>query len=69
MVVYRILKDGEEIDRIVSSEEHCAVYCANNNYTYEVELPKSDPDPVPATAPLTDMDKLAAAYLEGVNEV
>lgn len=41
---YKILKDGEVINTIVSDEEFCSAYCEENGYTYELE-PEPNPEP------------------------
>lgn len=67
MANYRIYKDGNEINKIVSDEEFCAEYCAENGYTYEQ---MNDPIPVPAPEPEpTDVwAELDAAYQQGYTE-
>lgn len=44
---YKILSNGEEINRIVADESFCKTYCDQNEYTYE---PILDEDPVITTA-------------------
>lgn len=69
---YRILKDGEEINRIVASEEFVTSYCEANGYTCEeiIEEPVAEPETPtePENEPVT-WDILAAAYTEGVNSI
>lgn len=48
MGVYKIFQDGEEINRIVADEDFVGPYCAENGYTYELEVP---PDPAPEPGP------------------
>ena len=67
---YRILKNGEEINRIVASEEFVTSYCEANGYTCEeiIEEPVTEPETPTETDPVT-WDTLAAAYTEGVNSI
>lgn len=63
MAVYKIYKDGEEINRIVANEPFVTNYCEANGYTFEAEL-------VPEPEPEDDVwEQLDAAYQEGVNSV
>lgn len=43
MAVYKIYKDGEEINRIVASEPFVTNYCEANGYTCELE---PEPEPI-----------------------
>lgn len=67
---YRIFKDGEEINRIVASEEFVSSYCEANEYTFEeiIEEPVTEPETPTENEPVT-WDILAAAYTEGVNSI
>lgn len=67
---YRILENGEEINRIVASEEFVTSYCEANGYTCEeiIEEPTVEPEAEPETEPVT-WDTLAAAYTEGVDSI
>lgn len=40
---YRILKDGEILNTIVSNEEFVTAYCAENDYTFEI-MPEPEPE-------------------------
>ena len=57
MAVYKIYKDGEEINRIVSNEPFVTNYCDVNGYTYEPELaPAPEPiEPEPTAEELIDI--------------
>lgn len=64
---YKIFKDGEQINTIVSESDFVENYCAANGYTFEEEiLPK--PKPKPEEEPSV-WDELDAAYQEGVDSV
>ena len=67
---YKILKDGEESNTIISDEAFVTAYCAKNGYTFE-EAPLPEPEPTPdiPSTDLTVWDELDAAYQEGVNDV
>lgn len=41
-MIYKILKDGKEINRIKSDENFCKAYCDANNFTYELEDNESE---------------------------
>ena len=47
MTIYKIYKDGEEINRINADETFAANYCKKHGYTYEVEKPEPQPEPEP----------------------
>ena len=64
MGVYKIYKDSEEINRIVSGEDFVADYCSENGYTYELEPETETPE-----EELSVWDELDAAYREGVDSV
>ena len=54
---YKILKDGEVINTIVSDEEFCSAYCEENGYTYELEPEQeseSELEPEPTAQDDTD---------------
>ena len=42
-------KDGNEVNRIVASEEFVIAYCEENSYTYERLPDTPEPEPVPET--------------------
>lgn len=67
---YRILENGEEINRIVASEDFVTSYCEANGYTNEeiIEEPVAEPETSTEPEPVT-WDILAAAYTEGVNSI
>lgn len=62
-MIFKILENGQEINRIVSSPEFCEEYCTANGYTYEQE-PESIPEAFPrqytdlelAQQTITDLD-------------
>lgn len=60
MAVYKIFKNGEEINRIVADEAFASAYCDENGYTYTIE-----PDTTPAPDPeeTYTSDDLFAALL------
>ena len=67
---YKILKDGVEINTIVSDESFVTAYCGRHGYTFE-KIPEPAPEP---DEPKTDTepsvwDELDAAYREGVDSV
>ena len=64
MANYRIFKDGEKINTIVSDEEFCSSYCAENGYTYEL-MP--EPEPTEPVEPEPTADELMDILL-GVSE-
>lgn len=47
MAIYKIYKDGEEINRINADETFTANYCKKHGCTYEVEEPEPEPEPTP----------------------
>lgn len=51
---YRILKDGETLNTIVSNEEFVTAYCAENGYTFEA-MPEPEHEPKQPT----DSERLA----------
>lgn len=65
-MTYLIYKDGVLINRIAAGESFCRRWCAENGCTYELES-EPEPEPIPDAEPQTTMDRLAAAYMEGVN--
>ena len=66
---YQIFKDGELINTIAAEADFAESYCAENGYTYEVEvLPEPEPVPEPEKE-LSVWDELDAAYQEGVDSV
>ena len=67
MAIYRIFRDGEEINTIVADEAFCASYCEQNGYTFEI-MPEPEPIPEPEEE-LSVWDELDAAYQEGVNAI
>ena len=54
---YKILKDGEVINTIVSDEDFCKAYCAENGYTYEEEfIPEPEPtEPEPTIEEIVNL--------------
>ena len=57
MAIYKIYKDGEEINRIVSNEPFVTNYCEANGYTFELEpIPVPEPiEPEPTAEELIDI--------------
>lgn len=39
MAIYKIYENGTEINRIVADKDFCDTYCAENGYTYRLEVP------------------------------
>ena len=69
MAIYKVYKDGEEINRIVANEPFVTNYCEANGYTFELE-PMPEPEPTPEPETEDDVwEQLDAAYQEGVNSV
>jgi hypothetical protein len=67
-MVYRLIKDGIEQNRIESDESFAADYAAKQGYTYEVvdqPLEKETPSKDDSTV----WDEMAAALSEGVNSI
>lgn len=64
---YRILKDGELVNTIVSDEAFVTSYCKKHGYTYE-SLPEPEPVPEPEEE-IGVWDELDKAYQEGVESV
>lgn len=61
-MIFMILENGEEINRIESSPEFCEEYCNNNGYTYEeVEVPAPIPEPI--DSPDTAEIQLATMFM------
>ena len=52
-------KDGNEVNRIVASEEFVTAYCEENSYTYERLPDTPEPEPVPDPEP-TQLDRIEA---------
>ena len=44
-MIYKIYKDGDEVNRIVADETFVSDYCAKHGYAYELE-PEVEPEPV-----------------------
>ena len=57
-MTYKILKDGEVVNTIVSDADFVEKYCETNGYTYEL-IPEPDPEPVPEPEP-TQLDIIEA---------
>lgn len=55
MSVYKLFKDGEEINRIVADETFVKEYCPAHGYTYELE-----PSPEPADPPEPELTEQEA---------
>lgn len=43
---YIIFKDGVEENRIVADEEFCEQYYSKDGYSYELEPPRPEPEPL-----------------------
>jgi hypothetical protein len=54
-MVYRILKDGQEVNAIVADDSFVTAYCVKNGFTFELV-----PDPEPAE--LTPAEQRKEAY-------
>lgn len=68
-MTYIIYKDGTEVNRIAADEEFCKKYYAKDGYSCEAYTPPAEPDPsVEPEQVRTELDLLAEAYREGVNE-
>lgn len=70
MSIYKIFKNGKEIQRIVADEEFVSEWCPQNGYTYELE-PEMRAQPEPEPPEPTQADRLRAdldyiAALEGI---
>ena len=64
---YKILKDGDVVNTIVSDLSFIEKYCSENDLTFE-EIEEVIPSPVPDPAQETTIwDELDAAYQKGVN--
>lgn len=71
-MMYRIFKDGDEINSIVADETFVKSFCTKNGYTYE-KMPdrvpaESEPDAEEPAAELSVWDELDAAHAEGYRE-
>lgn len=64
MAIWNVKENGEIINTIVASEEFAAMYAKETGYMLEFITPDPEPDPEP-----TLWDELAAAIMEGVNDV
>lgn len=68
-VIPEVVGTPETLENYPFGEIETALSMGNRVVTKWTPLPIPDPGPAPEPTPnLTDMDKLAAAYLEGVNE-
>lgn len=67
---YRIQQEGRTVNTIVAEEAFVREYCRRHGCTYE-EAPLSVPEPVPepGTEGADVWADMAAAIVEGVNEV
>lgn len=43
---YIIYKNGTEVNRIVADEEFCQQYYSSDGYSYELEPPAQEPEPI-----------------------
>lgn len=68
-MIYKIYKDGEEINRIVSDGPFVVGYCEINGYTYEIEPEVELSEPEEPETETSVWDELDAAYREGVDSV
>lgn len=44
MAVYKIFKNGKEINRIVATEDYCQEHYGSNGYSYEIETLEENAD-------------------------
>lgn len=65
-MVFKIYKNGEEINTIVADANFVTSYCEKHGYTFEEVTAKPAPEP---ETELTMWDELDAAYREGVDSV
>lgn len=56
-MVYRILKNGEEVNTIVASETFVTAYCEKNGYGYE-EIPSTPETVEPEPTAQDDTDSM-----------
>ena len=73
MAIYKIFKEGEQINTIVANEEFVEAYAEENGYTYEEEIRSEYEPPIEPEEPTeptgTDYDEMAEAIREGVNSI
>ena len=69
MAVYKVLDNGEEINRIVAGEEFAESYAAETGYILEREPDPPEPEPEPEPETPVTWDELAVAIREGVNSL
>lgn len=53
-MIYKIYKDGEEVNRIVAGEAFVVDYCEAHGYTYEREPEPIEPEPEMEPEPTTE---------------
>lgn len=64
-MIANIFKGGEQINRIIASEDFARAYCTENGYTYTME---EEPEREPTPAPPPDETTLLRAQVTMMQE-